>query len=210
MEHQLKLFEPKALMGRVQPTLLQTDPYRSVNSIGTAMKAVHRRDGKVIWASLVGEFEKPLSDDEYFTRVEPKQPWHHNYLADGGENSMLDVYFRAATAPSHYLGLVTADPGETGTPATMSEITGSGYARIQINRNNTDWPTLALNGGDYMVTSVGKVFTATGGWSAATHMVVVTSASGTTGALVLVNPLSATRTLVNTDTLTITNAVKQA
>jgi hypothetical protein len=168
--------------------------------MGTAFKAVHCRDDKPIWASGIGELDG-LFD-------EANQPWLHNYLADGGEQSILDVYFRAASAPSLYIALLTADPGETGTPATMAENAGTGYARIQLNRNTTDFPTLALDTGDYKVTAIAKVFTAGGAWSACTHMGIVTSASGTTGALIAVQALGATRTLINTDTLSITYATK--
>lgn len=179
--------------------------YLSVGRVGTVLRGVHRREGRVIWASGLGEMD--LSEKEWAQEA-PGQPWNHNYLADGGENSALDVWLRAATNPSKYIALLTADPGETGTPATMAENTGTGYARIQIASNNTDWPTLALNGGDYQATAVAKTFTAGGPWSACTHMCLVTSASGTTGALLLVNALGATRTLINTDTLAITLAIK--
>src|SRR5580765_5333976 len=141
------------------------------SKLGTISQFKHFRRGKLLWES----------------------DWNHNYLADGGEQSMLDVYFRAATAPSLYITLLTA---------------GTGYARIILNRNNTDFPTLALDVGDYKVTSVAKTFTAGGTWSACTHMGIVTSASGTTGALIAVNALGATRTLINTDTLAITFATK--
>lgn len=177
----------------------------SVGRIGTLQRSVHRHEGRIIWASGIGDLD--LAEEEWALE-EPYQPWYHNYLADGGENSMLDVYFRAGTAPSLYLTLLTADPGETGTPATMAENAGTGYARIQLNRNSTDFPTLALDSGDYKVTSLAKVFTAGGTWSACTHLAIVTSASGTTGALILVNALGATRSLINTDTLTVTVAVK--
>jgi len=176
--------------------------------MGTLQKCEHRRDGKVIWLSTVGEVPSLEDGSKDLLDAYREQLWMHNYLADGGENSALDVWLRAAANPSKYLTLLTADPGETGTPITMAENAGTGYARIQIASNATDWPTLALNGGDYQATSVAKVFTAGGTWSACTHLALVTSASGTTGALLLVNALGATRSLINTDTLTITLAVK--
>lgn len=168
--------------------------------MGTAFKAVHCRNGKPIWASGIGELDGEFNELE--------QPWLHNYLADGGEQSILDVYFRAATAPSLYIALLTADPGETGTLAGMSENAGTGYARIQLNRNGTDFPTLALDGGDYKVTAIAKVFTAGGTWSACTHMAIVTAATGTSGVLIAVQALGATRSLINTDTLSVTYATK--
>jgi len=187
--------------------ILPTRPFESVEKMGTLHRAVHTRAGKVIWASGVGDMD--VSEDEWYTDLQDTQPWYHNYIADGGEQSMLDVWLRAAANPSKYLTLLTADPGETGTPITMAENAGTGYARIQIASNSTDWPTLALNGGDFQATSVAKTFTAGGTWSACTHMALVTSASGTTGSLLLVNALGATRSLINTDTLAITLAIKQ-
>lgn len=156
------------------------------SKMGTISQFKHFRKGKLLWES----------------------DWNHNYLADGGENAMLDVFFRNGTAPTFYIALLTADPGETGTPATMAENSGTGYARIALARNSTDFPTLALDVGDYKVTALAKTFTAGGTWSACTHMGLVSSSSGTTGTLYAVNALGATRTLINTDTLAITFATK--
>lgn len=175
--------------------------------MGTAHRVEHHRQGGVLWMSEIGEVNFEVGSPEH-RAAQLAQPWHHNYLADGGEQSILDVYFRAASAPSLYIALLTADPGETGTPATMAENAGTGYSRIQLNRNTTDFPTLSLDSGDYKVTSLAKVFTAGGTWSACTHLAIVTSASGTSGALILVNALGATRSLINTDTLTVTIGTK--
>jgi len=199
--------EQLILPGMPRPTTPQIlwTPHESVGRIGTLQRTVHRREGRVIWASGIGELD--LNDDEWALEA-PYQPWYHNYLADGGEQSILDVYFRDGTEPSLYIALLAADPGETGTLVSMTENTGTGYARIQLNRNTTDFPTLALDSGDYKVTSASKVFTAGGAWSACTHLAIVTAATGTSGVLILVNALGATRSLINTDTLTVTVAIK--
>lgn len=174
----------------------------------TIAKFEHARAGRPIWLSGIGEVEG-ISDKE-LAIVRELQPWNHNYLADEGESLMLDSFFRAASLTTNfYLTLLTADPGETGTMATMSEVTGTGMARITMIRGNTDFPTLALASGDFQVTALAKVFTAGGTWTAATHAALVTTVSGTAGKLLVVNALSATRTLLNTDTLTVTLAVKQ-
>lgn len=147
----------------------------------------HIRAGEVIWES----------------------GWGPNDLADEGENDILSVYLRGATAPtSFYFALAGADPGETGTLATMTEVTGTGYARIAVARNTTDWPTLALDSGDFKATSATKTFTAGGNWTNATHLVLCTAASGTAGKLVAYKALGATRSLINTDQLAVSMAVK--
>lgn len=176
--------------------------------IGTMGKYEHHRAGRCIWMSRIGEMDAAVGSQEHLD-AQYEQKWVENYLSDGGEQAILDVFFRNGTMPSMYIALVIGDPGETGTPATMTETAGTGYARILLNRNTTDFPTLALDSGDYKVTSAAKVFTAGGTWTAGiTHMAIVTSASGTTGSILAVQALSATRNPVNTDTITCTFATK--
>src|SRR3712207_5549380 len=52
-------------------------------------------------------------------------------LTDKGADIALDAVTGRATqtARTMYLVLLTADPGRTGTPATMSEYSATGYAR---------------------------------------------------------------------------------
>lgn len=178
----------------------------------TEWKFRHERAGELIWASGLGEMAVPVGSREYAEALfEQDQLWIPNALADEGEEYILDAVLRGASlAASHYVGLVAGSPAETTTLATMTEVTGTGYARIALAKNTTDWPTLALDSGDFQAVSLGKVFTAGGTWTGATNSFLTGAASGTSGDFIAYAPLSATRTLVNGDTLTVTTRVKLA
>jgi hypothetical protein len=176
----------------------------------TFWKFEHQREGRLIWASGLGDLDLLIGSPEYLEAI-GDQPWESNALADEGEQQILDVYFRGASPPaSLYVGLVAGSPSDTTTLATMTEVSGTGYARIALARNSTDWPTLALNSGDYQVVSLAKTFTAGGTWTGATNAFLTDASSGTSGKFVAYTPLSATRTLVNTDTLAVTHTIKLA
>lgn len=178
----------------------------------TQWKFKHERGDQLLWASDIGDVEDRfimVGTPEYAEAM-GDQRWTRNALADDGEELMLDVFFRGAALTSLYTGLVSATPTDTTTLATMTEVTGTGYARIANARNTTDFPTLALNSGDFMVTSLAKVFTAGGTWTGATYGFLTNASSGTSGKFITYTALSATRTLVNGDTLTVTHTVKLA
>jgi hypothetical protein len=137
-----------------------------------------------------------------------------NALMDEGEEQILDVYLRAAAAPSsHYFGLgnnggTPGVPAETATLAGITEVSGAGYGRIAVARNTTDWPTLALDAGDFQASSAVKQFSATGTWTAADYLFLTTVASGTAGKLIATIALSASRVLLNGDKLDVSLKVK--
>lgn len=178
-------------------------------SIHSTHKFRHLRDGRVIWASGVGDVDVPVA---YEAGLVDAQPWSDNALLDEGEQWMLDTFFRAAVAPTTFaFALLTSAPAETATMATMAEVTGGGYARVAVARNTTDWPTLALASGDYQVTSLQKTFgplTGTNYSAAVTHLAVVTATTGTVGKLVAAVALSTARTLVVGDSLNVTYSLK--
>ena len=138
----------------------------------------------------------------------------NNALMDEGESQILDVYFRGATPPTNlFFGLgnnggTPGIPAETATLATITEVSGTGYARISLNRNTTDFPTLSLDSGDYQVVSITKQFAATGTWTAADYLFLCDVGSGTAGDLIATVALSASRSLVNSDTLDVSMTVK--
>ena len=182
----------------------------------TQYKFVHRgrhpESGRQVvkWASGIGDLIEehdmhiPVgSVREAFILAD--QRMEENFLADQGESDILDVYFRAGTAPSgFFFRLFNDTPVETDALTDLiNEVTGTGYAAIAVARNTTDWPTLALNSGDYRITSATKTFTATGTWTAATYLVLATT-SNNTGRHVASRALGATRTLLNGDTLAVT------
>jgi hypothetical protein len=83
--------------------------------------------------------------------------WH-----DEGENNILDAYFKGTNRPAAwYIGLYTdaVALGESDGLADLTEVSGSGYARQEMD--DADW-TLS---GDH-VTGAQQTFTASGGvWS---------------------------------------------
>ncbi len=183
--------------------------------MSTTYKFRHHRDGQIIWASGLGELDVPAGDE---LQVADAQPWSDNALLDQGEQQLLEVFFRAATAPtSTYFALLTAAPAETATLGTMAEVTGGGYARVAVARNTTDWPTSALSSGDWQVTSVQKTFgplTGSNYSAAVTHLAVVTAATGAGTApnntLIAAVALSTPRTLIVGDSLNVTYSLKLA
>jgi hypothetical protein len=135
-----------------------------------------------------------------------------NALADEGEQNMLDAYLRGQNAPTtFYLALFNDTPLETDTLADLvGEPSTNGYARQEITRDTTGWPTLALDAGDFMATSKQVTFSATGGsWGPVTYMVLTTVASGTAGKHLAFVPLSGPRTLQASETLGCKIKVKQ-
>jgi len=100
-----------------------------------------------------------------------------NTLANEGQYMFLDLVYRneATTDPYYptqfYIALGTLAATKT---STMADVTGepntNGYARQLYNRNTTDFPTLALDAGDYKVSSKTVTFTASGGsWGPVTY-----------------------------------------
>lgn len=179
----------------------------------TEWRYIHRRGDKIIWASDIGELDIVRFSPEYFDLLR-EQPYTLNALADEGEQDILDVYFRALTAPtSFYVGLLNSTPTDTTTLSTMSnEPSGNGYARQQITRNNTGWPTLALDSGDYRVVSTVETFTASGGSiGPVTYSFLCTNAaSGTSGKFLTYTALSEARTMANGESLEVTTRIKLA
>ena len=134
----------------------------------------------------------------------------HNALVDGGEQNILDVYLRNATAPTNfYIGLTNmAGIVESTTLDSLTdEPSGNGYTRVQVTRNNVGWPSLALDSGDYMATSRVITFEATGTWITVDKIFMATS-NDNTGVLISFGALSVPRSLIINDVLDITYKIK--
>jgi hypothetical protein len=165
---------------------------RKLHAIVITADVKHIRDGEVIWEA------KNLE-----TRI--------NGLMDEGENLMLDVFFRNATAPSSfYLGLgnnggTPGVPNETATLSSITEVSGTGYARQTIERSSIGFPILQkdTNTGDWEVISKDVTFTNTGtsNWTAADYLFLTDVASGTSGKLIATVATSISRVLVPNDSL---------
>lgn len=165
---------------------------RKLHSFIITLDLKHIRDGKVIWEgkNLEGRF---------------------NGLTDEGENSILDVYFRGATAPtSFYMGLgnnggTPGVPPDNATLATITEVSGTNYARQTVERSTVGFPTLQQDGttGDWEVISKEVTFTNTGttNWTAADYVFLTDVATGTTGKLLVTVAASLSRVLAPNDSL---------
>lgn len=134
----------------------------------------------------------------------------HNNLTDEGEQDLLDVYMRNAAAPAtFYIRLYDDTPTETSTLAGLTgEPTTGGYAPIAVERSDVGWPTLALDSGDYQVTSKKVTFQASGGTIGPVTSCVLATSSDDTGKIITYAPLSQSRTLNDGESLDITYRVK--
>jgi hypothetical protein len=145
------------------------------------------RDGKLIWSDVTT-----------------------NGLADEGEQAFLNCTLRATSCPTtFYLRLFNDTPAETDTLADLTgEPSTNGYAAVEITRDATGWPTLALDTGDYQATSKTATFSASGGsWGPVTYAVLATS-SDSSGKLISYTALSTSRTLANGESLQVTYKLK--
>lgn len=129
--------------------------------------------------------------------VDRELDWVRNAVADEGEQSVLNVWLRAQSNPSKYLGLLNqASPGETTTLATMTETQtagSNGYSRQVIASG--DWAVPVLTSGDYKSTAAEVTFgAATAAWTL-THSFLGTASTGTSGLFLLFLALSATTTI---------------
>ena len=134
-----------------------------------------------------------------------------NAFADEGEQLILDVFLRGATAPTQfYLRLYNDTPVETdGLASLTGEPSGNGYSPSLIERSATGWPTLALDSGDYQATSSAETFTASGGSIGPVTYAVIATNSDNTGKLIAYAALSQSRTLADGESLTVTYKLKQ-
>lgn len=188
-------------------------------SLHTAYKFAHYRRlpcGRraLIWTPSQGDIPtgRLIKGTTDWLAVMRAEPWVLNALVDEGEQAILESFFRNNHTPTFYFALYNDGAiAETDTLATLTnEVSGTGYARIAVARDTTDWGAAVLTAGDYQTTSATKTFSAGGTWTGASELALVSAASGTTGTFYAWAPLSATRTLVNGDTLDVSLAVKLA
>ena len=125
---------------------------------------------------------------------------------------MLEVCFteEQSVPANFYIGLATdASLAEDAALGDQTEVSGTGYARCAVASNNTDMTSAATGTNDYKATTSTETFTAGGDWTGANTAFLCTS-SDDSGVLICSAPLSATRTLVNTDTLQVAFAITLA
>lgn len=184
----------------------------------TNWRFAHHRivDGErcLIWGNGIGEVLVPVTSREYIEALNDRA-WQHNDLVNVGEDDILNVYFRATTAPTTFYGrlydITTPPPAETATLAATggTEVSGTGYpGSVSWARNTTDFAAPADSSGRQTTTSTTKTWTAGSTWSVGVdHLILADAQTGTSGKLICWAPLSATRSLVNTDTLDVSVAI---
>jgi hypothetical protein len=95
-----------------------------------------------------------------------------NYL----ENAILNNVLGQAAMPSianTHIALFTAGPDDSG---GGTEVSGSGYARVNLANNTTSWPTTSTG---TKANGTNIVFpTAAGSWGTITHFGIFSAASG--------------------------------
>jgi len=118
-----------------------------------------------------------------------------NYL----EDKLMDHVFNVAYTPAAtvYLALATADPGETATGASMSEVANSGsYARTAITFSAAASRKVSQNG---TVTFP----TASGAWGTVTHWAIVDSATWGAGNALAYGSFAASKSPISGSTMTV-------
>lgn len=170
-----------------------------------------RQGDRIIWASEIGDVDVALHSKEYAELV-GDQPWTPNSFTDELEQDILDVYFRAATAPTEfYIRLCNDTLADTDSLAdVIGEPSGNGYTAQLIERSATGFPTLALDGGDYQLTSSTETFTASGGAIGPVTQAYLATTSNNTGLLLNYVALSQSRTLADGESLDATIRIKQS
>lgn len=118
------------------------------------------------------------------------------------ENTLLDWQFgnTAINLPGTvYVGLWTAALSDTSTQATAGEVSGGGYARVAVARNNTNFdPASAGSVNNKTVINFG---TASADWGTITHLGLLSASSS--GTLYAWSDLAASKIVQNGDAVQI-------
>lgn len=116
-----------------------------------------------------------------------------NNLSNYLENALVNHILRntAYTSPgtSLYMALFTSDPGEDG---SGTEVSGSGYARIQAS----SW-SAPSNGSTANSADIDFGFASGGSWGTITHAAIFDASSG--GNLLIYGPLGSSKTVADGD-----------
>lgn len=121
-----------------------------------------------------------------------------NYL----EAAWLDMLASGAsfTPPATYVALYTSDPTDAN---SGTEVSGNGYARVQVNQDGSTspyWNTPVDDGGPQLIDNNGDITfpTATGDWGTVTHVGILDAATG--GNLLFHGALSTSKSVTTDDT----------
>lgn len=125
------------------------------------------------------------------------------YCEEGLQHLLEVVYTEEQSVPAnYYIGLCEdASVAEDDNLASLTELSGNGYARQAVASDNTDFTSAATGTNDRKVTTKVVTFTASGGaWNGAVHAFLATTIDDS-GKLVAVAALSVERTLQDEDSL---------
>ena len=135
-----------------------------------------------------------------------------NHMTDDGIEELYDVYFRGGSVPDNgfEIGLNTQALFQTSSFVDLVEVTGTGYSRQAVTRDNIGFPTLALDVGNMQIETATVQFANTGesAWNGAVDGFLNSADSIDGETLVAFRPLSTTRTLQPGDTLDVIIKVK--
>lgn len=147
----------------------------------------HVRDGKVIYEDII-----------------------KNALADEGEKSIADCYFRNLNAPTQfYLRLAYDTLVETDTLNTVqNEPSGSGYSAKLVERSAVGFPTLEFHEGDWRVITKEISFLASGGDIGPINTFYFATTTNNTGILIGYISLATARTILAGDTMIVQPVIK--
>lgn len=122
-------------------------------------------------------------------------------LSDALETSLLNHLLRATgytPKATVYIGLFTADPGESG---VTGECSGGSYARVAVTNNTTNFPQCAATGTPTKTNGAAFTFpTASAAWGTVTHWAIYDSAVGGTDVMLAHGPLTSSRYVASGDT----------
>ena len=125
------------------------------------------------------------------------------FCTEGLQHALEVAYSEEQSVPAnYYIGLCEdASVAENDNLASLTELSGNGYARQTVASDNTDFTSAATGTNDRKQTTKVVTFTASGGaWNGAVHAFLATTIDDS-GKLVAVAALSATRTLQDGDSL---------
>ena len=149
----------------------------------------HYRNGELIW-----EDEGP------------------NAVSQEGEEALLESFFRGDVTydpTEFYVRLCNSTPDVTTTLSTVSgEASGNGYAPQLVERSTVGFPTKEINLGAYRLVSKTLSFVASGGSIGPVTNAYLATTSDNTGKFIAFRALSLTRTILDTDTMTIQFRIK--
>lgn len=157
-------------------------------------------------------FDFKYTHKDHTGKILYNSDWLPNQVADDGFEQIFDVFFRGATNPASFkIGLTTTDPNRTDSYGDLDQVSGIGYSEASLTRDVTGFPYLQETEGDIEIRTREVEFenasVNTGdpadAWDTATNAYIA-SVIGGSSTFIAWRALSASRTLMPGDVLTVT------